>query len=245
VLSAMLLGDRTGLSSDVRQAFIQTGTAHILAISGMHIGIIAFIFLVFLKAVRIPKRVRYVIAVFFLIFYCLLTGARPSVTRAVIMAIVVLAGLLLEREVNIYNSLGLSALVILAYNPYQLSDIGFQLSFISVLSIVYLSPRIEKLLHCHHIIVKSFSVSLSAWLGTCLIVLYYFKIFSPITVLANLVIVPLVSLVIVAGFIFLSSLLIMPFLTLFFANTAGLAVLILVKSAGLLSRAPAAYFYLK
>ncbi len=203
-----------------------------------------FIFLVFLKAMRMPEKARYVLTIAFLIFYCLLAGARPSVVRAVLMATVVLFGFLLDKEVNIYNSLGLAALIILAYNPYQLYDIGFQLSFVSVLSIVYLSPKVERLLRIKHVIVKSFSVSLSAWLGTSVIIVYYFKIFTPITILANLVIVPFVSFVIVTGFILLFSIFIFPFVAPFFAYTAGAMVFILVKSAGFLSLIPGAYFYL-
>lgn len=250
VLSAMLLGDRADLPKGVREVFIRTGTAHILAISGLHVGIIAFIVLVFLKAIGIRKRPRYLLSIGFLLFYCLLAGARPSVVRAVIMAITVLFGLFLEKDTNIYNSLSLAGIAILAYNPFSLFDAGFQLSFISVASIVYLSPKIDKLLRLDNFIpkfgfiIRPFSVSLSAWLGTFSLIIYYFKIISPITILANLVIVPLVSVLAVAGFILILSIFFVPALTHVFALTAGAIVFLLIKSAQIFSLIPGAYFYL-
>lgn len=245
VLSTMLLGDRSSLPKGISEVFIRTGTAHILAISGMNIAITAFILLIFLKILRIPRKPRYVLTLIALIFYNFITGAQPSVVRAVIMGSVVLVGLLLEREVNISNSLSFAALIILAYNPLQLEEIGFQLSFISVLSIVYLSPKIENALRFKNFVVKSFSVSLAAWVGTFLLIIYYFKIISPITILANLVIVPLVSVLTVAGFILILSIFFLPALAHIFGLTAGVTVFLLIKSAQIFSLIPGAYFYLK
>lgn len=161
------------------------------------------------------------------------------------MGSVVLIGLLLEREVNIYNSLSFAALIILAYNPLQLEEIGFQLSFVSVIAIIYLSPKIEKFLRLKNFLVKSFSVSLAAWLGTFFLTLYYFKIISLVTILANLVIVPLVSVLTVAGFILMLGIFILPAFTHVFGLTAGVTVYLLIKSAELFSLIPGAYFYLK
>lgn len=161
------------------------------------------------------------------------------------MGSVLLIGLLLEREVNIYNSLSFAALIILSFNPLQLEEIGFQLSFISVLSIVYLSPKIENILRFKNFAVKSFSVSLAAWVGTFLLIIYYFKIISPVTILANLVIVPLVTVLTVAGFILILSIFFLPALAHIFGLTAGVIVFLLIKSAQIFSLIPGAYFYLK
>lgn len=251
VLSTMLLGDRSSLPKGILEVFVRTGTAHILAISGMNIAITAFILLVFLKVMRIPRKPRYILTILLLIFYNFITGAQPSVTRAVIMGSVLLVGLLLEREVNIYNSLALAALILLAQNPLQIQEIGFQLSFVSVVSIVYLSPRIEKFLRLDNFIpkfgfiIKSFSVSLAAWTGTFLFIIYYFKIISPVTILANLVIVPLVGVLTVAGFILMLGIFILPAFIHVFGLTAGATVYLLIKSAQLFSIIPGAYFYLK
>lgn len=251
VLSTMLLGDRSSLPKGILEVFVRTGTAHILAISGMNIAITAFILLVFLKVMRIPRKPRYILTILLLIFYNFITGAQPSVTRAVIMGSVLLVGLLLEREVNIYNSLALAALILLAQNPLQIQEIGFQLSFVSVVSIVYLSPRIEKFLRLDNFIpkfgfiIKSFSVSLAAWTGTFLFIIYYFKIISPVTILANLVIVPLVGVLTVAGFILILGIFILPAFVHVFGLTAGATVYLLIKSAELFSLIPGAYFYIK
>ena len=141
----MILGDRSKIPSGLRSLFIQTGTMHILAISGLHIGIVAFILDLLLKALRIRRRLRFSAIILLLVFYCLLTGARPSVIRATIMAIVLLAGFLLRRENQISHSLALAGLIILIANPRQLFNLGFQLSFLSVISIVYFSPVIKNL----------------------------------------------------------------------------------------------------
>lgn len=245
VLSTMLLGDRAALPKGIYDVFVRTGTAHILAISGMNIAITAFILLIFLKILRIPRKPRYLLAIAALIFYNFITGAQPSVTRAVIMGAVLLIGLLLEREADIYNSLALAALLILARNPLQIQEIGFQLSFVSVIAIVCLAPKIEKLLRFNNFLVKSFSVSLAAWLGTFLFIIYYFKIISPVTILANLVIVPLVTVLTGAGFILILSIFILPQFVPVFALTCGATVFLLIKSAELFSFIPGAYFYLK
>ena len=245
VLSTMLLGDRSSLPKGILEVFVRTGTAHILAISGMNIAITAFILLVFLKVMRIPRKPRYILTILLLVFYNFITGAQPSVSRAVIMGSVLLVGLLLEREVNIYNSLALAALILLAQNPLQIQEIGFQLSFVSVISIVYLSPKIERFLRLNNFILKSFSVSLAAWLGTFLFIIYYFKIISPVTILANLVIVPLVTVLTVAVFILMLGIFILPAFVHVFGLTAGASVYLLIKSAELFSLIPGAYFYLK
>jgi len=210
IFSAMILGERSNISPNLRRLFIQTGTVHILAISGLHVGIVAFILELFLKVIGIRRRPRYLLIILLLVHYCLLTGTRPSVIRATIMAVVLLVGFLLRRELQIYHSLSLAALVILVVNPRQMFNLGFQLSFTSVISIVYFSPIIKKFFYtakaqksaetqrkgfCDFAVILRFSVnafcvSLAAWMATLPFIAYYFKIISPVTVLANLVVVP-------------------------------------------------------
>ena len=168
-MKAMFLGERQDIPQFLKDVFARTGTVHILAISGLHVGIIIFIILFFLKAVRIPRKTRFVITMMFLIVYVFITGARPSVIRAAVMAMVLLGGYLFEREIDVYNSLAAAALMILLYNPKQLFDIGFQLSFLSVISIIYLYPRFEKKMIKREFpgivkfFMKCFCVSSAAW----------------------------------------------------------------------------------
>jgi len=279
IFSAMILGERSKIPNRIRRLFIQTGTVHILAISGLHVGIIAFILGLFLKVLRMKRRPRYLVIIFLLILYCLLTGARPSVIRATIMAAIFLVGFLLRREPKISHSLALAALIILIVNARQLFNIGFQLSFVSVISIVYLSPLIKNLLFRTQIptnptqihtdksaknrvkstiiyvknkflnkplrfFISALSVSLAAWLGTLPFIAYYFRIISPVTVLANLVVVPYFALVITLGFSLLIVGIVIPPLAPVFAASANLSIVILIQIIRFFNKIPFAYFYL-
>jgi competence protein ComEC len=180
-----------------------------------------------------------------------MTGASTPVMRATAMAIFFMLGFLMEREPDIYNSLSMAGLFILAFNPRQLFDIGFQLSFASVISIVYLYPKIKSLIKTEFLKIKCLKfvfdgllVSFSAWLGTMGFIAYYFKIFSPVTVLANIFIVPLATLITLCGFSLVLMSLIFPPLSTYFASTSELLVLLLVKINAFLVNLPAAYFYL-
>ena len=259
VLSAIILGERQNFPEDIRRAFIQTGTAHIIAISGFNVGIVVFIFLIFLKAIGIKRKARYLVTIPILVIHMLAVGASASVVRATVMALIVLIAYLIEREPHIINSLSLAALIILAYNPLQIFDIGFQLSFISVLGIVILSPKILSLsraflcgliprmkgrkLKSSKVMLNSFAVSLAAWLATFGLVACYFRIISPVTILANLIIVPLVSLSIILGFILGLSAIACPQLAPPIAATTNFVLLFLFQAAFSLSRLPFAYFY--
>ena len=264
VFSAMILGARSKVPSGLRRLFIQTGTVHILAISGLHVGIVVFILELILKVLSLRRRRRYLIIIPFLIFYCFLTGARPSVIRATIMAIVVLTGFLLRKETQISHSLSLAALIILMVNPRQLFNLGFQLSFVSVISIIYLSPIIkkffditkaqkstqvqrERLCYLKKILGfsgKALSVSLAAWLGILPFIAYYFRIISPVTVLANLVVVPYLAVVIALGFSLLIVGMTLPVLAPIFALPANLSLVVLFQIIKLFNQLPWAYLYL-
>ena len=251
VLSAIILGERQNFPERLRQAFVQTGTAHIIAISGFNVGIVAFLILIFLKTMRIKRKVRYMIMLPILVMHMLAVGASSSVVRATLMALIVLIAYLIDREPHIINSLSLAALFILGYNPLQIFDIGFQLSFVSVLGIVILSPRIinlfrikQKINILPRAILNSFSVSLSAWLATFGFVAYYFRIISPVTVLANLIIVPLASLAIILGFTLSLSAMACPLLSPSISATTNFILVFLFKVTYSLSHLPFAYFYL-
>jgi competence protein ComEC len=181
----------------------------------------------------------------------LLTGASTPVVRATVMAIVLMLGFLVNREPDIVNSLSMAFLFILVINPGQLFDIGFQLSFASVISIVFLYPRINSLIKteflrmkCLRFIVDGILVSFSAWIGTMGFIAYNFKIFSPVTVLANIFIVPLATLITLCGFSLILIDLIFPPLTPFFSSASELVAVLLIKINAVLLKIPAAYLYL-
>lgn len=251
VLNAIILGDRQDLSFYVRDALLKSGTVHIIAISGLHIGIVVFIILVMLKVLRIPRKPRYILTILILIIYCILTGANAPVVRATIMAVVLLFSYFLKREVNIYNSLSLAALIILIVNPWQLFEVSFQLSFLSVFSIVWLTPKIKAIFpeRLYKIIgmrflIPTFSVSVAASLGLLPLIAYYFKIITPITILANMIIVPYMSIIVASGFTLGLVGVLLPFLAPIFAASCELSILMLFKINSLLISIPGAYFKL-
>ncbi len=257
LLSAFILGDREDIPESLYDSFIHIGTVHILAISGLHIGLVIFILLAILRLLRIRRRPAAFLCIGFLIFYCFLTGARISVVRAVIMGSVFLFGWVLDRDSDVYNSLGLSAFCILLFNPYQLSDVGFQLSFIAVLSIIYLSPRLEKMFkffknssfnfkgRMKNYIFKGVNASFCAWLGVLPITLYYFNLASNMTVLSNLIVLPLLSVILGLGFLMSAISFIWLGLANIFSQTLWLMLFIMIKSIKFFEKFPYAYFSCK
>jgi len=250
VVDAMILGEKKNIPALINNSMMKSGTVHILVVSGFNVALVAFIIVLFLKLIRVARAMRFYITCPLIVIYCLMTGDSTPVVRAAVMAIVFMLAYLIKREPDIYNSCALAALFILMINPRQLFDIGFQLSFVSVISIVYVYPRLKflfsRILKIKFIgfMVEGCLVSVSAWLGTMAFIAYYFRIISPITVLANMFIVPLASLITLCGFSLIIMELICPFLAPYFAYTSELAVSLLLNINAFLIQLPHAYFYL-
>lgn len=248
LIGAMILGSRQDAPQFFNQALQRTGTVHILAVSGLHTGIIIFIVLILLKIIKIPYRSRYGLAILFIIFYCILTGMRTSVIRSTVMAVVFLFSFIVDRDYDTYSSLALSALIILWFMPGQAFEIGFQLSFGSVLAIILFHPRIASWLGTLSIkqwqknLISGLGVSLSAWAGTLGLVAYYFLIISPISIVANLFIVPLLSLVIASGLLFISLGTLVPASCPILALNCEFFISLIYRIANFLASLPGAYF---
>lgn len=132
VLKALLLGRSSALPPEVRDSFRRSGTVHVLAVSGLHVGFIVLIVHALLRTLRVPRGVARALVVPFLALFVALVGARPSVVRAAVMATSLVVSSLLERKTNPLNSLGAAALVLLVVRPGALFDLGFRLSFSAV-----------------------------------------------------------------------------------------------------------------
>ncbi len=202
---AILLGQRQDLSPEIYQDFQATGTVHILAISGLHIGILLLFLNFIFKPVKNKSKLLYLIlTLIFLWFYALLTGFSPSVLRAVIMFSFLQIGLQSQRQANIYNSLFAAALVMLLINPNYIYQVGFQMSFAAVLAIVSFYPVFSRWLRVKQGWMKwlldLFWVSLSAQLGVLPLSLYYFHQFPTYFLGANLLVIPLLFLILFLGF---------------------------------------------
>ncbi len=203
LIKAILIGDRTDIPSEWELIFQDAGIMHILAISGLHIGIItATLFFLFnlLPFFRRKKGLSCIIMISLLLGYAALTGFRPPVTRAVFMFITLLIAGYINRPYHLYNSLYFAALMLLLYQPLLLFDAGFLLSFMATFFIIFLYPLIEKkLIVLPSYISKPLAVSLSAWLGIAPLSAYYFYKISYLAPLSNLLIVPLMSIILILG----------------------------------------------
>ncbi len=260
--AAMLLGRREALYSQLREVFAKSGTAHILAISGLHVGIIAFILILALKAFGLKRRARLIVSILALVFYCILSGMRPPVLRATIMAIFVLVGILIEREKSIYNCLSLAAFLILLFKPGYIFEVGFQLSFSAVLGIILFSSRLGKILEnrvrfCLAKFSKSsielpsffsrliyaLSVSTCAYLSVMPLLIYHFKIITPLAILTNIFVIPALTIILALGFTFLVFASLIPPAGVILAAPLGMVAAILIHFVSFVSKFPGAYFY--
>jgi len=204
--NSLLLGDRQELSAEILKDFKSAGTIHILAISGLHIGILlVFLNFLFYPVKRYSQWLYLSLILLFLWLYAFMTGFSPSVLRAVIMFSFLQTGLMLKRRSNVYNSLFAAALLLLIINPDYLFQVGFQMSFAAVFSIVSFYPLFEKIFVSFskpllNYIKDLFLVSLSAQLGILPVSLFYFHQFPVYFWLANLLIIPLLFVVLSTGF---------------------------------------------
>lgn len=206
VLNALLLGDKTSLDFETYSSFTNAGVIHILAISGLHIGIL-YLFLSFiLKPLNLLKQgkiYQFTIVIGFLWFFAFITGMSPSVTRAVMMFSIIAIGKVLNRDNNLYNAIAVSALLLLIYNTNYLFDIGFQLSYAAVLSIVICQPFFKRFYFSKNKIIVYFIdiilVSLVAQLGVMPLSLYYFNQFPILFLVANLIVIPFTTAILIIG----------------------------------------------
>jgi competence protein ComEC len=203
LLKGLLLADRGDVDFETREMFVNSGVIHVLAVSGLHVGFIVLIFLFLFT--RLNIYLRYIFTIVGLLLFVVITNSPPSVFRASIMSIIVIISLLSNRSYNTINALAFAAFVLLIINPNELFNPGFQLSFSAVLSIVIIYPRIKSLLNGFIInkyikgVLLFMGVSLSAQIGTLPFTLIYFNKLSVISLLANLVVIPLIGVIVGIG----------------------------------------------
>jgi len=251
VLAAMLFGERQFLSSQIKDVFIKTGTLHILAISGLHITMLIFIILGLFKLIRLPQKVSYFFTIFILIIYALMVGPMASVWRAVVMAVFFLFGYILDKRIDIENIYGLTLFALLAKEPNYIYDAGFILSFVCIAAMIWVYPILKKLFIAGdgNIILSFLSdyilMSLSVWVSILPIVAYYFKMVTPVILIANIIAIPscfiLVSLGIASVFIYI----LLPNFGIIFFESVYFVDTILLYSLKLLSNMPLAFFRLR
>jgi competence protein ComEC len=198
IAEALLIGYKEDLDKDVVQAYSNTGVVHIIAISGMHLGLI-YVGLVWLFS-RLPFVKRSTITRVILILGCLwlfslITGASASVLRSAVMFTCIIIGKEFFKQASIYNSLAASAFVLLCYNPFLLWDVGFQLSYFAVVGIVWLQKPIQNLYYTKNKVIQYLwemcSITIAAQILTLPICIYYFHQIPTTFLFTNLICVPL------------------------------------------------------
>lgn len=268
LLWAMTFGWRPALTDEVSAPFMQTGTMHVFAISGLHIALIAGILVAILRAIQIPRFWCGVVIIPLIWFYTAATGWQPSAIRSTLMMTIVIGGWMLKRPGDLLNSLAAAAFIILLFDPLQLFQASFQLSFFVVLSIALFMPPLEKFRDrllktdpllpqellprwqrwthpVFRVVLTWLAVSFAAWLGSWPLCAYYFHIFSPVTLLANLLIVPLSSLALASN---LGSLVCgdwLPWFTEVFNHSGWFWMQTMISITDLLAKLPHAFFYVK
>ncbi len=218
---ALLIGYKDDLDKSLVQSYSNTGVVHIIAISGMHLALIYWLINLLLQPLQSRKRLRWlkpVLAIIILWLFSLLTGASASVLRAAVMFSFIVAAGSITRKTSIFNTLAASAFCLLCYNPFWLWDVGFQLSYAAVLSIVVFMKPIYSIFYFRNKLLdaawKLNSVTLAAQILTTPLSIYHFHQFPVYFFLTNLVAVPLSS-VIVLGEILLCFISFIPPVALF------------------------------
>lgn len=203
VLAALTLGYKDDISPDVRAMYSNSGAAHILAVSGLHVGVVYIVMtflLSFLWKSKWQLILKTILILILLWMYAFITGLSPSVSRAACMFSFVAVGGMFRHNSQIYNTIFMSAFFILLLSPKSLFNIGFQLSYAAVISIVYFQPKISEWFSPKRKIARwawnLLIVSVTAQIGVTPLVLYYFQSFPNFFLITNLLVVPAASVII-------------------------------------------------
>ena len=265
---ALALGWKTGLTNEVSESFMRTGTMHIFAISGLHMVLIAGILVSVLRVIRIPRGVCGWVVIPAIWFYTGVTGWQSSAIRSTVMMTVILVGWALRRPGNLLNSLSAAGFILLLWDPRQLFQASFQLSFFVVLGLALLCPLFAELREEIHRqdaflpdklrpwwkrsldtpwrwLTASFSTSLAAWVGSLPIIAWYFHMVTPVSLLANLLIVPLSSLALMCH---MGSLVCGPWCNwacVLFNHSGWFFMTVMVNLSDWMAAWPAAFFYVR
>ena len=234
-ISAITLGYKADLSDDLKDAFRASGTSHVLAVSGLHVGIIYLVIVSLFSF--LGKRGKLFVVKQLLVLLCLwgyvfITGMPVSVIRAAIMLSLVSIGSILNKKGLTYNTLAVAAFFILVINPFYLFDVGFQLSFVAVISILFFQPKLSKLYvpktKAIDYVWSLFTVSLAAQLGVFPLVLFYFGTFPTYFFITNLLVLPFIAIIIYFA-VFLTFISLLSFLNIGFLQIVYNMMIVLMQ----------------
>lgn len=207
IVISLVLGNKNYMLEEVQENYSKTGTIHVLAVSGLHVGVFYLLVQYFLKFFFFFLSdfhfIKEICSLIFLWLFAIISGFSPSVVRATTMFSIISLGKIFKKKVTIYDSLAISSFIILFYNPRMIFDIGFQLSYSAVLGIAMFNSRFKNIFSIQNKFLNKIwamiSISLSAQLGTFPLTSYYFFVFPTYFLIGNILIVPLACFVLYGG----------------------------------------------
>ena len=207
ILIALLLGNKTYIEEEIIGNFQKSSLAHILAISGTHLSYIILGINYIIHASKTPKKAGYFLTIFILIIFIFITNFSISVIRAVIMAIILIISKIAYRKIDIKNAVAISGLTLLTINPYCITNLSFELSYLGTIGVIFITPAICKwICQINRIkgkekIVKILSVPISAQIAILPIAIINFNTISVTFLISNIIAIPLLGIIIVGGYI--------------------------------------------
>ncbi|MBS3807045.1 MAG: ComEC family competence protein [Bacteroidales bacterium] len=244
VAAALLLGYKGGLTPDMKSRFSASGTMHILAVSGLHVGIIYLLFhhlLVLMDRSRHGRMAKTGVIIVILAGYAFLTGLSPSVCRATLMFSVIALGRTMRRDSSTYNSLAFSAFLLLVINPMLIFSVSFQLSYAAVASIAFFQPRLYSLMELQGIpdrLWQWLTLAVAAQIGAAPLIIRYFHTFPNYFWLANFIAIPAATVIIVAGIGYLIAFPILPAVYEIFQIPLNFCLQTLTRATGIIEKLP-------
>ena len=266
LITGMVLGLRHQTPEDIEEPFQQTGTLHLFAVAGLHVGIVAQLLWIVTSVAQVRRRLAVTLIIPALLFYAAITGLHVSSVRAALMSSVLLAGFFAERRAFTLNSLAAAAMLILCWDPNQLFSLGFQLSFSVVTAIVLFADpvfqRVRRVFAADPFLPRSLlsrtrrttermgefvlrgaSVSFAAWLGSLPLMLWYYNLVTPISLLANLIVVPIAFFILAVGLISIIAAPISAALSVILNNTNWLLAHLVLGVVHSFAQLPTGHFY--
>src|SRR5438876_556515 len=265
-LSGIVLGLRHQTPEDIEEPFQQTGTLHLFAVAGLHVGIVAALLWMLAMVARLSRKWATALIIPLLFFYAAVTGLHVSSVRAAVMTSILLGGFFFDRKVFVLNSLVAAAFFLLCWNTNELFSTGFQLSFAVVGAIILFANALfgflqrwgapdpflphsllrgpRRLMHvAFEWLCRGASVSLAAWIGSLPFILWYFHIVTPISLFANLVVVPITFFILAIALLSLLSTPLLTWLAVIFNNANWLLAQLVLGIVQLLAQLPGGHFY--
>ena len=221
IVKAMLVADKSTLDKNIKKLYSENGIAHIMAISGVHVAIIGMTLYGFLRKLKIGRLISGTFSIAIIILYGIMTGMSYSTERAVIMLILSIAAEYFGRKTDAPTSMGFAMIIMVLGNPYVILDAGFQLSFAAITGVTVVAPQLRKLLRMFKRFIKeadekkkqkhkkimslrkmiiklidALVVGIASFITTTPVIIYYYYQFPPYSILINLIVIPLVSLIV-------------------------------------------------